>query len=85
MTDKYKIFRLMSKRSKNYMLRFRTAYERLNYSQRQVAQQKFCEVHRISHGTFRNKMNGINTLFETEVTWMEGYDPHSHQPVAASL
>lgn len=58
------------------MSRFRKAYERLSYTQRQVAQKNFCEIHSISSGTFRNKINGFAALYETEVQWMEGYDPY---------
>lgn len=64
------------------MARFRTAYERLNQSQRKVAQKTFCETHHVTPGTFRNKMNGFSALFETEVEWMEDYSPYQ-APVAA--
>ncbi|OJW78107.1 MAG: hypothetical protein BGO59_29245 [Spirosoma sp. 48-14] len=72
----------MSKRSKSLRSRFRSAYERLNHTQRQVAQKSFCEAHHVTAGTFRNKMNGFTSLFEAEVDWMESYDPYA-QPLTA--
>lgn len=67
----------VSKRSKTLMGRFRKAYERLNHAQRRIAQRTFCELHHVSSGTFRNKMNGFQALFEAEVEWMEEYDPYA--------
>ncbi|WP_040006183.1 hypothetical protein [Fibrisoma limi] len=72
----------MSKRSKSLMSRFRVAYERMNHSQRQIAQKAFCEAHHVTPGTFRNKMNGFTSLFEAEVEWMEAHDPYA-QPQTA--
>ncbi len=72
----------LSKRSKELSARFKIAYERLSFTQRQTVKQKFCEAHGISEGTFRNKTGGYNLVSETEVEWMESYDPYA-KPLAA--
>lgn len=72
----------LSKRSKELTSRFKMAYDRLSYTQRQILKHRFCAAHGITEGTFRNKVAGANTVSETEVEWMESYNPYA-LPVAA--
>lgn len=53
--------------------RFSKAYEWLNHAQRKAVKVAFCEKHGVTEKTFRNKVAGINTLFESEVEWIESY------------
>lgn len=74
--------RQLSKRSKELTARFKIAYERLSFTQRQTVKAKFCAAHGIAEGTFRNKVSGTNPVSNTEVEWMEAYNPYQ-QPIAA--
>jgi len=82
MTNKSNKQNGLDKRQRGLISRFRSAYERLSYNQRQTARGQFCGIHGVTEGTFRNKMNGFSALSETEVEWMESYDPYA-QPLAA--
>ncbi|WP_420150349.1 hypothetical protein [Spirosoma sp.] len=72
----------LSKRSKELSARFKMAYERLSFTQRQAVKVSFCKAHGVTEGTFRNKTGGNNPVSETEVEWMEAYNPYA-QPLAA--
>jgi hypothetical protein len=72
----------LSKRSQGLTMRFKMAYERLSFTQRQVLKGRFCEAHGITEGTFRNKVSGGNTVSETEAEWIERYDPYQQPQVA---
>jgi hypothetical protein len=77
MIDKGKKNRQLSKRQKELMARFRIAYERLSFHQRQILKKKFCTTHVLTPGTFYNKMSGFSAISETEVEWIEAYNPYA--------
>lgn len=62
--------------------RFNRAYKRIPFRMRELARNKFCEVHSVTYGSFKHKLSGGNAVTEMECEWMEKHDPYE-QPVTA--
>lgn len=65
----------INKRKGELTERFAEAYMRLSINQRRAARVAFASYFGVAEGTFSNKLSGANGVFQTEVEWMESYQP----------